>query len=348
MSFQEAVDPRTLELSEKVMEAWRIPAAIDLFCRAGAKSGAALAAEARRGGWGLTALTAEAGSDGPRALKAARLLAAEDGAGLWPLPAALRADGTMAEIGLMARDGEKLFCVPEGFEDWRRLRALFCYASGLGYRLAVRPCLSELCASGQINDGDAADRLGMKGVPAVAEAAAVVVVLTLAGEWGVPLHVRGVSCCASLEAIRAARNGGQDVTCDVPFMNLIHTEDEYDAASLDGALKVWPVLRGADDRAALWRGLDEGLVTAVVSNHCARSADRLSLPFEEIPFGGEKLGGVLPELLDGWEAQGRPCGVEALLAALGEGPAKVLGRCAAGRTLLVRAASGWRAFYEDE
>ena len=115
MSFREAVDPRTLEFSEKILEAWRIPAAIDLFCRRGAKSGAALAAEARRGGWGLTALTAETGSDGPRALKAARLLAAEDGARLWPLPAALRADGTMAEIGLMAQDGENLFCVPEGF-----------------------------------------------------------------------------------------------------------------------------------------------------------------------------------------------------------------------------------------
>lgn len=348
MSSRYAVDPRTLKLSEKVLEAWRIPAAIDLFCRAGAKSGAALAAEARRGGWGLTALTAEAGSDGPGALKAARLLASEDGAGVWPLPAALRDNGAMAEIGLMARDGEKLFCVPEGFEDWRRLRALFCYASGLGCRLAVRPCLGELCAFGQINDGDAADRLGMKGVPAVAEAIAVAAVLTLAGEWGVPLHVRGVSCRASLEAIRAARDGGQDVTCDVPFMNLIHTEDEYDAASLEGALKVWPVLRGADDRAALWRALDEGLIAAVVSNHCARSADQLSLPFEEIPFGSEKLNGLLPELLDGWEAQGRPCGIERLLAALGEGPAKVLGRPAAGRTLLVRAASGWRAFYEDE
>ena len=55
MSFREAVDPRTLEFSEKILEAWRIPAAIDLFCRRGAKSGAALAAEARRGGWGLTA-----------------------------------------------------------------------------------------------------------------------------------------------------------------------------------------------------------------------------------------------------------------------------------------------------
>ena len=138
------------------------------------------------------------------------------------------------------------------------------------------------------------------------------------------------------------------MTCDVPFMNLLYTEDEYDAASLDGALKVWPVLRGADDRAALWQALDEGLVAAVVSNHCARSADQLSLPFEEIPFGSEKLDGVLPALLNGWEAQGRPCGVAALLAALGEGPAKVLGRPAAGHTLLVCAESGWRAFYESE
>ena len=155
-----------------VQEAYCVPAAVDLFCARGAKNESQLAMDAFEGGWGTVVLSPEKGAAADvRALKAERLLCEEvPGAEVLPLPSALRENGSMADIGLMCAAGERLFCLPDGFLDLRRLRALFCYVSSFPVRIAVRPCLNELCEGGQINEGDTADRLGMKGLPAIAAA----------------------------------------------------------------------------------------------------------------------------------------------------------------------------------
>ncbi len=330
-----------------VSEAYSIPPAVDLFTRLGAKDGARAASELRSAGYGAAALAPEREIADGFALKTARLTASERGA-LTPLPSALKDDGTMAEIGLMSRGGEKLFCVPEGFEDVRRLRNLFCYASDFGCRVAVSPSLKALCEKGQINEGAASSRLGIRGVPASAEVIAVQASLTLAAEWKTPLHLRGLSCRASLAAVAGAKAAGQDVTCDTAIANLIFDESVYTEETLTGEFKLWPVLRGAGDRSALWAALDSGLIDAVVTNHRARSADELALPFEEIPFGSERLPTALSDLLNAWESLGRPCAPEKLFAALSSGPRRISGLDAPGKTLLCRCETGWRAFYKDE
>jgi len=340
-----------------VQEAYCVPAAVDLFCTRGAKNESQLAMDAFEGGWGTVVLSPEKSAAADvRALKAERLLCEEvPGAEVLPLPSALRENGGMADIGLMCAAGERLFCLPDGFMDLRRLRALFCYVSSFPVRIAVRPCLNELCEGGQINEGDTADRLGMKGLPAIAESLAAEMLLTLAGEYGVPLHIRCVSCRATLGAIERARAAGQDVTCDVAVANLLYTDGDHDVADLDGAMKVFPAVRTPEDRTALWKALDEGKIDAVVSNHRARSADELALPFEQIPFGCEKLATALSDLLNGWEAQGRPCSLDRLLDAVSAGPRRILGGedCAAagllddaGSTVFVRTAEGWTAEYD--
>ncbi len=340
-----------------VQEAYGVPAAVDLFCAPGAKGGSQVAMEASEGGWGTVVLAPEkdAAAD-VRALRAERLLGEEvPGAEVLPLPSAVRGNGGMADIGLMCAGGERLLCLPEGFNDLKRLRALFCYASAFPVRIAVRPCLNELCEGGQINEGAMADRLGMKGLPAIAESLAAEMLLALAGEYGVPLHIRTVSCRATLDVIERARANGQNVTCDVAVANLLFTDEDYDVACFDGAMKVFPALRGPSDRAALWSALGEGQIDAVVSNHSARSADELALPFEQIPFGCEKLATALTDLLNGWEAQGRPCALDRLLDAVSAGPRRILGgrECAAadllddaGSTVFVRTSDGWTVEYD--
>jgi len=340
-----------------VLEAYRIPAAVDLFCGRGARSVPQLTMEAFEGGWGTLALAPEGDvcADG-RSLKAERLLCEEvPGAEALPLPSALRADGGMADIGLMSAGGERLFCLPDGFMDLKRLRALFCYASAFPVRIAFRPCLKELCEGGQMNEGAVADRLGMKGLPAVAESLAAEMVLTLAAEYGVAVHVRTVSCAATLAAVERALANGLDVTCDAAIANLLFTDEEVRVDALDGAYKVFPPLRSPDERAALWQALDEGRIDAVVSNCRARSADDLALPFEQVPFGGERLGTALADLLNGWEAQGRPCAIDRLLEALSAGPRRILGgkECRAadllddvGATYALRTQDGWSVEYD--
>ena len=340
-----------------VAEAYSIPAAVDLFCECGAKKESQLAMDAFEGGWGTLVLAPQKSAAADvRGLKAERLLCEEvPGAEVLPLPSALRADGGMADIGRMCAEGERLFCLPGGFMDLKRLRALFCYASAFPVRIAFRPCLMELCEGGQISEGTTADRLGMKGLPAVAESLAAEMLLTLAAEYGVPVHVRTVSCAATLAAVERARAAGLDVTCDVAIANLLHTDEDIRVESLDGEFKVFPPLRSPAEQAALWNALDAGKIDAVVSNHRARGADELALPFEQIPFGSEKLSTALSDLLNSWEKLGRPCTLDRLCEALSAGPRKILGGAESassqllddvGSTLLIRTADGWTVEYD--
>ena len=179
--------------------------------------------------------------------------------------------------------------------------------------------------------------------------------LTLAAEYGVPVHVRTVSCPATLAAVERARAAGLDVTCDVAIANLLHTDEDIRVESLDGEFKVFPPLRSPAEQAVLWNALDAGKIDAVVSNHRARGADELALPFEQIPFGSEKLSTALSDLLNSWEKLGRPCTLDRLCEALSAGPRKILGGAESaasqllddvGSTLLIRTADGWTVEYD--
>lgn len=339
--------PLNLPDGTAAKETFRFPAAVDLFTCCGAKSAGTLGREVREAGYGCAALYPEHEICTPGDLRAGRLMS---DCILIPLPSAAKSDGSMAEIGLMSRGGEKLFCLPDGFSDLRRLRNLFCYAADFGCRIAVLPCLHELCEKGQISEGASADRLGMKGMPPAAESLAVEICLQLAEEWKTPLHLRGLTCRRSLDEVRRAKEAGQNVTCDTAAANLMYDDSVYTVENLRGRFKLFPVLRSAEDRAALWDALDSGVIDAVVSGHRARSADDLALPFEEIPFGSELMSGILGSLMDAWEAQKRPCRAEKLIGALSAGPRRILGfsgdAVPSGDTVLYRGADGWHAFYE--
>ena len=342
---------QSLNPSADVSEAYGIPSAVDLFCRCGALSASQLAGEGLKGGYGVLTLAPE-GEPAPvdaNSLKARRLMARQnEGAMLWPLPSAMRPDGRMADIGTLCRGGEKLFCVPFDCEDPLRLRRLFRYASNFDCRMAVMPNESSLCEGGQINEGSASDRLGVKGLPAVAETLGTLRCVELAAEWRVPLLIRGVSCRVTLDVIAEARRRGCDITCDTAVTNLIFDDNLYDMGHFTGDLKLWPAVRTADDRAALWKAVDSGMINAIVSNNCARSGDQLALPFEEVPFGSEILASAIPTLMTFWERAGRPCSAERLLYCLSVGPRAILGREVPGHTLVYRASHGWKCRYEEE
>ncbi|MGI6074939.1 MAG: hypothetical protein ACOYD9_01040 [Pyramidobacter sp.] len=343
------VDARSLPDGDEISEAWRFPAAVDLFTCRGAEDAEALARKVRAAGYGAAALYPEKPICTSRELRAERALA-PDSRVLRPLPSAAKDDGAMAEIGLMSRGGEKLFCLSGGFSNLRQTRNLLWYASNFQCRIALSPCLKELCGTGYINEGFYADRLGMKGLPSVGESLAVEIALQLAAEWHTPIHLRGLTCRRSLEAVARAKEAGQDVTCDVAAANLMLDDSIYTVENLKGQYKLWPVVRSAEDRALLWKALDSGVIDAIVSGYCPRSADDLALPFEKIPFGSERMTGLIGALMDAWEEQKRPCRMEKIIEALYRGPRRILGAgekdIPEGQTLFLRRESGWSAVYE--
>ena len=98
------------------------------------------------------------------------------------------------------------------------------YARTFGITLMLRPFNHSLVGDGVAHDGLVAGRLGLAGVPSVAETSAVMEMLLLAEETGVHLHLSQLSCARSVEMIAQAKARDVAVTCDVAMHQLLLTE----------------------------------------------------------------------------------------------------------------------------
>ena len=140
-----------------------------------------------------------------------------------------------------------------------------------------------LSRGGHMHEGAASSLLGMAGIPALAETAAVARDLALAELTGAPYHVQHVSCAATVELIRAAKERGLAVTAEAAPHHLWFTD--RDAASLDPVFKMYPPLRPRSDVEALAEGLAEGVIDAAATDHAPHAAHEKDVPFEEAPMG---------------------------------------------------------------
>jgi dihydroorotase len=105
----------------------------------------------------------------------------------------------------------------------------------------------------------------------------------------------------------------------------------------DSLLKVNPPLRSAEDREALWEGIADGTVDAIITDHAPYHADEKDLPFQEAAFGIASLECAVAAVLTEWDRRGKPCSLERILslwtscpAALLPGQWKKLGRIIEG------------------
>ncbi len=200
------------------------------------------------------------------------------------------------------------------------------YAATFGYSVWLRPQDFWL-GKGVAASGPLATRLGLAGIPVAAEVIALHTVFELLrGVCKTPgskvrLHLCRISSAAGLELVRQAKAEGLPVSCDVSVHNL-HLTD-IDIGYFDSRLRLQPPVRQQRDREALRRGLADGTIDALVSDHNPVDADAKILPFAEAEAGASAV-----ELLLGlawkWAEQD---GVPLLrtLAVLTQGPAAVLG-----------------------
>ncbi len=140
----------------------------------------------------------------------------------------------------------------------RVLRRCMAYAQTFGLTVMFSPENQALAADGYAHDGQVTTRLGLLGIPEVAETAAVMEMLLLAEETGVRLHLSQLSCGRSVEMLADARSRGIAVTADVAMHQLVFTEDalagfdsRYHVSGRHCAAKAIPP--GADCRCAGWR-----------------------------------------------------------------------------------------------
>ena len=160
--------------------------------------------------------------------------------------------------------------------------------------LMNRPEEQLLTRFGQMHEGIQSTLLGLKGMPALAEELAVERDIRLLdyvlegrsdeGNVSNPLlHFSTISTARSVELIRQAKAAGLPVSCDVAVHQLVF--DDSALAGFDTNLKVNPPFRSPDDVAALWAGLADGTIDAIVSDHSPQDAESKNLEFDQAEFG---------------------------------------------------------------
>ena len=209
-----------------------------------------------------------------------------------------------------------------GVRNARILRRCMAYAQTFGLTVMFSPENTALAADGYAHDGQVTTRLGLLGIPEVAETAAVMEMLLLAEETGVRLHLSQLSCARSVEMLAQARDRGVKVTADVAMHQLAFTESAL--AGFDSRFHVRPPLRGESDRQALVAGVRDGVIDAIVSQHQPHDSAAKQAPLPATEPGLSSIESVLSlglELVQNHELE-----LPDLLRALTAGPAAVLGR----------------------
>lgn len=140
----------------------------------------------------------------------------------------------------------------------------------------------SLAAGAVMREGISSTRLGLRGMPAAAEAVCVARDVQLAELTGARLHIAHLSAKASLEQVRWAKSRGLRVTCEVtPHHFTLIDED----VTYDSRFKMNPPLAAEEDRATLLEGLADGTVDAIATDHAPHEPALKDVEFDRAPFG---------------------------------------------------------------
>jgi len=161
------------------------------------------------------------------------------------------------------------------------------YAKTFEYTVWLRPQDPHLGRTGVAHSGPVASRLGLSGVPVMAETVALHTILELVRVTGTRVHLCRMSTAAGLELVRAAKKEGLPITCDVGAHHIHLTEN--DIGFFDSNARLTPPLRSQRDRDAIRNALLDGTIDAICSDHTPVDDDEKLLPFGEASPGATGL-----------------------------------------------------------
>ncbi|MDP3613531.1 MAG: amidohydrolase family protein, partial [Rubrivivax sp.] len=160
------------------------------------------------------------------------------------------------------------------------------YAATYGYTVWLRP-QDFFLGKGVAAQGAVATRLGLSGVPVIAETVALHTLFELVRVTRARVHLCRLSSAAGVALLRAAKAEGLPVTADVSI-NSLHLTD-VDIGYFNPDMRLTPPLRQGADRDALRQGLANGTIDALVSDHNPVAEDMKNLPFGEAEPGATGL-----------------------------------------------------------
>ena len=173
------------------------------------------------------------------------------------------------------------------------------YAQNFDGLIMSFPQDNSISGKGLVNEEKNSTKLGLSGIPALAEELQIVRDLFILEYTGGKLHIPTISTSKSVNLIKEAKKKGLNITCSVAAHHLILTDDEL--AKFDANTKVLPPLRTLKDTKALIKGLNEGIIDMITSDHNPIDIDHKKVEYDKAKFGTiglESLFGALNKVIE--------------------------------------------------
>jgi len=177
-----------------------------------------------------------------------------------------------------------------------------------------------LSAGGLINEGEISTRLGLKGIPSLAEKIIVERDLSFLEEYYCRYHISQISSEKTLSVIKKAKEEGKIFTVGVSINNL--SLNENDIGDFRTFLKLSPPLRTEEDRTSLVDGLNNKTIDVIVSDHKPEDEEQKRLTFAQAATGSSGIETLLPLSLELYH--NGSVKLETIIQALTSNPAKIL------------------------
>ena len=226
----------------------------------------------------------------------------------------------LTELYEMSQSGAKAFTDDRNsIQKADVMKLALLYTKNFDGLIMNHPNNKTISSEGKMNEGISSTKLGIKGIPALAEEVMLTRDIELVEYTQGKFHASRISTKKSVELIRSAKKKGLNVSADVAIHNLIL--QDHKCANFDSNYKVFPPLRTSEDIQALIEGLKDGTIDAISSDHCPEDVEHKVLTFEQANFGIIGAQTVLPLAL---ELQ-KELGLHTIIDALSHNPRKILG-----------------------
>jgi dihydroorotase len=177
-----------------------------------------------------------------------------------------------------------------GFSDYKHpvkhsglmLRALQ-YVQNINSTIIAHANDTDISNGGQMNEGVVSTKLGLKGMPALAEELMIERNVSLMAYTGSKLHISTVSSAGSIDIIKKAKSSGLPITAGVSSAHLLLDESELE--SFNSNFKLDPPLRTKKDSEALRKAVENGVIDVIISDHSPQDSESKDLEFDLADFG---------------------------------------------------------------
>ncbi len=193
-----------------------------------------------------------------------------------------------------------------GFYDYKHpidnsnlLKIALQYAQSFDGLVYSFPMDKQIAGKGVVNEGEVSTKMGLKGIPALAEELQITRDLFILEYTGGKLHIPTISTENAVRLIAEAKKKGLDVSCSVALHNLYFNDN--DLGEFDTNFKLMPPLRTKDDTKALLKGVKNGTIDFVTSDHTPMNIEEKHVEFDKSAYGTlglESAFGILNQLFD--------------------------------------------------